>query len=118
MEAESVKLFKNTFLAVKVGFCNEFYRFCESHNVDYNTVIKGVITDSRITQSHTKVPGNNGLFGFGGTCFPKDISSLQNQMANQNIQSPIVNAVIERNNKIDRVEQEWKSDQGRAFINS
>jgi UDPglucose 6-dehydrogenase len=118
MEAESVKLFKNTFLAVKVGFCNEFYRFCESHNVDYNTVIKGVITDSRITQSHTKVPGNNGLFGFGGTCFPKDISSLQNQMAIQNIQSPIVNAVIERNNKIDRVEQEWKSDQGRAFINS
>ena len=117
-EAESIKLFKNTFLAVKVGFCNEFYRFCESNNVDYNTVIKGVITDKRITESHTKVPGNNGMFGFGGTCFPKDISSLQYQMNNNNIQSPIVNAVIHRNNEIDRVDQDWKEDQGRAFINS
>ena len=115
-EAEAIKLFKNTFLAVKVGFCNEFFRFCEGNNVNYEKVIKGVITDTRITSSHTRVPGNDGKFGFGGTCFPKDISSLQYQMAKSNIKSPIVNAAIERNNTIDRAEQEWKGDEGRAFI--
>jgi nucleotide sugar dehydrogenase len=117
-EAEAIKLFKNTFLAVKVGFCNEFFRFCQGNNVDYDKVIKGVITDSRITESHTRVPGNSGKFGFGGTCFPKDIASLQYQMKNLDILSPIVNATIERNNTIDRVEQDWKGDEGRAFINN
>ncbi len=115
-EAEAIKLFKNTFLAVKVGFCNEFYRFCEANQVDYSKVIEGVVTDSRITQSHTRVPGNNGQFGFGGTCFPKDISSLQYQMKSAFVESPITNAVIFRNNTIDRAEQDWKLDQGRAFI--
>lgn len=117
-EAEAIKLFKNTFLAVKVGFCNEFYRFCQSNNVDYNKVIDGAVTDERITKSHTLVPGNNGLFGFGGTCFPKDISSLQYQMKTVSVDSPVINAVIHRNNEIDRKQQDWKEDEGRAFINS
>jgi len=116
-EAESIKLFKNTFLAVKVGFCNEFYRFCEKNNVNYSNVIKGVITDKRITDSHTKVPGNNEMFGFGGTCFPKDISSLQNQMKNLNVESPITNATIYRNNEVDRKQQDWKQNKGRSIIN-
>ena len=115
-EAEAIKLFKNTFLAVKVGFCNEFYRFCKNNDVDYNKVIEGVVTDKRITSSHTMVPGKNGKFGFGGTCFPKDISSLQNQMLISNVDSPIVNAVIKRNNEIDRKEQDWKKDKGRAVV--
>ena len=117
-EAESIKLFRNTFLAVKVGFCNEFYRFCQGNNVNYSKVMKGVVTDQRITDSHINVPGNNGLFGFGGTCFPKDISSLQNQMKQLDVVSPITDAVILRNNEIDRKQQDWKEDEGRAFINS
>lgn len=117
-EAESIKLFRNTFLAMKVGFCNEFYRFCQVNNVDYSKVMNGAIRDKRITSSHTKVPGIGGKFGFGGTCFPKDISSLQNQMKDNNVKSPIIDAVIMRNNTIDRIEQDWKSDEGRAFINS
>jgi len=117
-EAEAIKLFKNTFLAVKVGFCNEFYRFCEATNVNYDTVINGVVTDKRIAKSHTSVPGNNSKFGFGGTCFPKDICSLQAQMSDVDVASPLINAVIKRNNTLDRPRQEWKNDHGRAFINS
>jgi UDP-glucose 6-dehydrogenase len=49
---------------------------------------------------------------------PKDISSLQNQMLSIDVKSPIIDAVIKRNNEIDRVEQDWKKDEGRAFINS
>lgn len=115
-EAEAIKLFKNTFLAVKVGFCNEFYRFCENNDVNYRNVIEGVVTDKRITVSHTSIPGKNGKFGFGGTCFPKDISSLQYQMLISEVDSPIVDAVIKRNNEIDRKEQEWKKDKGRAVV--
>ena len=115
-EAEAIKLFKNTFLAMKVGFCNEFYRFCENNNVNYINVIEGVVRDKRITTSHTNVPGKNGKFGFGGTCFPKDISSLQYQMLLSEVDSPIVDAVIKRNNEIDRKEQEWKEDEGRAVV--
>ena len=48
----------------------------------------------------------------------EDIASLQYQMKNLDILSPIVNATIERNNTIDRVEQDWKGDEGRAFINN
>lgn len=117
-EAEAIKLFKNTFLAMKVGFCNEFYQFCQGNNINYNNVINGVITDNRITKSHTMVPGKDGKLGFSGTSFPKNISSLQNQMLKLDVKSPIINAVIKRNNEIDRVEHEWKSDEGRAFINS
>lgn len=115
-EAEGIKLFKNTFLAVKVSFCNEFYRYCESMNINYDNVIKGVVTDSRISSSHTKVPGNSGKFGFGGTCFPKDISSLQFEMKNKNLDSPVINGVIERNNKIDRIDQDWLKNKGRAVV--
>lgn len=117
-EAESIKIFKNTFLAVKVGFCNEFYRFCEANNVDYDVVIDGVTKDKRITKSHTSVPGSKNRFGFGGTCFPKDISSLKYQMETAGVASPIINAVIERNNTIDRPLQEWKEQKGRAVINA
>tara|TARA_Y100000590_G_scaffold343714_2_gene392803 strand:+ start:7449 stop:8315 length:867 start_codon:yes stop_codon:yes gene_type:complete len=115
-EAEAIKLFKNTYLAMKVGFCNEFYRFCEKNNINYNKVIDGVVTDSRITISHTSVPGNNGKFGFSGTCFPKDISSLQNQMNKSNIPCPIIDAVIKRNNNIDRCDKDWELKEGRSVI--
>ena len=57
------------------------------------------------------------MFGFGGTCFPKDISSLQNQMKTLNVESPITNATIYRNNEVDRKQQDWKQNKGRSIIN-
>ena len=115
-EAEALKLFKNTFLATKVGFCNEFYSFCQAKNINYNTIIDGVITDERIGNTHVQVPGHDGKMGFGGTCFPKDINSLAFQMKQNNVKMPIIENVIFRNNTIDRPEQDWNSDKGRAVV--
>ena len=75
-EAEMIKTFRNSFLATKVSFCNEIYQFCISKGINYNNFIKIACNDKRLTHSHTLVPGPEGKFGFGGTCFPKDISSL------------------------------------------
>ena len=114
--AESIKYFRNCFLATKVAFCNEFYRMCDAKDVDYSIVENYAARDLRIGHSHTAVPGPDGKFGFGGTCFPKDMASLQYQMKQVNVQSPLIEAAILRNNTIDRCEADWKEDKGRAVI--
>jgi UDP-glucose 6-dehydrogenase len=110
-----VKMFRNCFLATKVSFCNEMYEFCQKKNIDYSNVINVAAKDDRITMSHTMVPGHDGARGFGGTCFPKDMSSLNYEM-NQVMNSYIIKSAIERNNTIDRVEQDWLLDKGRASV--
>jgi UDPglucose 6-dehydrogenase len=114
-EAEAVKYFKNCFLAVKVCFCNEFFTLCQSHDIDYSTVADVATSDQRIGQSHTRVPGPDGLRGFGGTCFPKDIASLIHQFKILECPSPLLIAAQTRNNYYDRSEQDWKSLVGRAI---
>lgn len=115
-EAEMVKLFRNCFLASKVSFCNEIAEFCKFKNIDYNKMVNVACNDKRITHSHTSVPGPDGFYGFGGTCFPKDISNLHHQMKNINMKSYVVKSVIDRNNNKDRVEKDWSKDKGRATI--
>jgi len=115
-EAEMIKIFRNSFLATKVSFCNEVYQFCKVKGIDYNNFIKIACNDDRITHSHTNVPGPEGKFGFGGTCFPKDISSLKYEMNNIGLESIILDSVIHRNNTIDRPNGEWKGEKGRSHI--
>lgn len=115
-EAEMIKMFKNTFLATKVSFCNEIYEFCQIKNIDYDTIKKYVTHDIRIGNSHTNVPGHDGKKGFGGTCFPKDISSLKYEMIKSKMEPHILNAVITRNETIDRPEKDWNNNIGRAVI--
>ena len=115
-EAEMVKLFRNNFLAVKVSFCNEIYKFCNAKEINYENVRKVATLDSRIGESHSKVPGHDGNFGYGGTCFPKDTHSLNFQMILSNVESRIVRGAIERNELIDRVKRDWENDKGRAVI--
>ena len=113
--AESIKLFRNTYLATKVGFCNEFYQFSTKVGVNYETVRELATRDKRIGSSHTIVPGHDGKYGFGGTCFPKDTNNLLNQMTRLGMESYILKGVVERNERVDRPEQDWKLDTGRAF---
>ena len=115
-EAEMIKLFRNTFLSTKISFCNEIYQFCQSHNIIYENVRNFATRDPRIGSSHTNVPGHDGKFGYGGTCFPKDTNSLYYQMKQKNIDSYIIKSTVERNEIVDRPEQDWKSDKNRAFI--
>jgi UDPglucose 6-dehydrogenase len=73
-----------------------------------------VLLDERINSSHTQVPGPDGKGGFGGTCFPKDMSSLSFQMMEEGMLSYLIASAISRNKNVDRTEQDWKKDKGRA----
>ena len=115
-EAELSKLVRNSFLATKVSFFNEIYDFCEKKNINYGTVSDLVGIDKRIGRSHTMVPGPDGERGFGGTCFPKDIASLKHQMTEIGMESYMLEAAEARNIQVDRKEQDWKLNKGRAVI--
>lgn len=115
-EAEMIKLFKNSYLATKVSFCNEIYQFCKKKQINYETVINTVTLDPRIEKSHTTVPGHDSNFGFGGTCFPKDIHNLKHQLDSVNSNSFILTSVIKRNEEIDRPKKDWLLDKNRVII--
>ncbi len=73
---ETIKYIRNLFLATKVGFCNEMSEFCAAVGVDYATAMDGAVRLGGIGEGHTRVPGPDGLPGFGGMCFPKDALAL------------------------------------------
>ena len=115
-EAELIKYFRNSFLSVKVSYCNEIYEYCQKKNINYNNMIKLAAADDRISTSHTEVPGPDGKFGFGGTCFPKDCNGLLYDMKKNNMKSYILESVLNRNNQKDRPEQDWENSIGRAVV--
>lgn len=115
-EAEMIKYFRNTFLALKVSFCNEIYDLCVHKNINYDVVQKLAPLDTRIGLSHTQVPGHDGRRGFGGTCFPKDTMALLREFEDSGVESFVLKGAVERNLKVDRPEKDWASDIGRAVI--
>lgn len=72
-EAEIAKYAHNVFGALKVTYFNAVYDFCEKENCDYENVKKAVLLSKYINEMHTMVPGPDGMFGYGGKCFPKDV---------------------------------------------
>jgi UDPglucose 6-dehydrogenase len=114
-EAEMIKYVANTFLSTIIAYLNEIYQICQKAGIDYDRITKVLATDSRLGDTHWSVPGHDGHFGFGGTCFPKDINALI-RYANQNGQStPLLNAVWDKNLEV-RPEKDWELDKGRAVV--
>ena len=102
-ESEAIKYFSNTFLAYKVAYFNKVYDVCEKLGMDYKNLRKGITTDPRIGESHTQVPGIDNDRGFGGTCFPKDLNSLINQMESHDINADMLTEVWKYNESIRKV---------------
>jgi UDPglucose 6-dehydrogenase len=90
--AEMVKLAANAFLATKISFINEIANVCEETGADVVEVAKGMGLDRRIG-SHFLKPG----IGFGGSCFPKDVSALKQLAGNSGYHFQLLTAVIEVN---------------------
>jgi UDP-glucose 6-dehydrogenase len=68
--------------------------------MNYDSVKDGVCSDKRIGSAHTKVPGPDGLPGFGGYCFPKDINALINTLKENNIDPSLFESAWEYNKKV------------------
>lgn len=105
-ESEAIKYFSNTFLAVKVAYFNIVFDLATKLNLNYDAIIRGISSDSRIGSSHTKVPGPDGDRGFGGTCFPKDINALMRTLEVNGVNSKILQEVWEYNKEI-RKDWDW-----------
>jgi UDPglucose 6-dehydrogenase len=96
-EAALAKYAINSFLSTKVTFMNELYLLATKTGQDYNKIASMITMDSRIGNSHMKVPGPDGEFGFGGMCFPKDTSALLKYAEQQGAQLNVLDAAVKKN---------------------
>lgn len=112
--AEFYKYLANIFLATKVSFANEMQSVAEDIGVSWENIVSLVLSDNRLGKSHWHVPGPDGRRGFGGTCFPKDISAFIQFAGKRGVPLPILKSVWNRNIMTDRPEKDWEQLKGRA----
>lgn len=113
--AEMVKYLINCFLSVKVSFANEIYQVCQQLDIDYDKVVEYAIYDERLGNSHWLVPGHDGDFGFGGHCFPKDLSAMIHLSDDLNTVNNVLKATRSTNDVV-RKDRDWEKMKGRAVI--
>ena len=111
--AELIKYMANTFFATKVSIMNEFKLLCDKIGANWDDALRGFVSDSRIADSHLNVPGHDGKFGYGGTCFPKDVSALLSYSKKHEIELNSIAGGWITNLKV-RPEKDWEKKEGRS----
>lgn len=97
-ESELIKLAQNAFFATKIAFFNELKKLVNYERlIRWDQILEGLLSDGRICQSHIKVPGPDGRYGFGGTCLPKDTACLAYKMIERGLDPTVLTAVLRRN---------------------
>lgn len=96
-ESELVKYMENAFLALRVGFVNEFHDLAETLGADWQTVREGWLLDPRVGRSHTMVFPHDR--GFGGKCLPKDVDAIRSLAAELDVSMPILDGLVDLNRR-------------------
>tara|TARA_B100001057_G_scaffold30468_1_gene27760 strand:- start:7 stop:879 length:873 start_codon:yes stop_codon:yes gene_type:complete len=113
--AELIKYVCNTYFATKVSFLNEMKRISDKVDANWDDVIEGFLRDGRIGSSHSQVPGPDGKFGFGGSCFPKDIQAMISFSNEIGVYTNVLNGAWQTNLEV-RPEKDWETLKGRAVV--
>tara|TARA_R110002020_G_scaffold339183_3_gene554356 strand:+ start:9022 stop:9897 length:876 start_codon:yes stop_codon:yes gene_type:complete len=113
--AEFTKYACNCFYAIKIAMFNELHQMADNENMDWNSIMNGVISSGWVNPMHTLVPGTDGDFGFGGKCFPKDLNAFIGYYQEQNIKPIMLKAAWDKNIEV-RKNKNWLQIEG-AFSN-
>jgi UDPglucose 6-dehydrogenase len=100
IESCTIKYAINSFLATKVTFFNQLSDLCDANGADFSIVRQIITHDSRIGNSHTVVPGLDGLKGFGGACFPKDTEAFLRYIGTLDTEFDLLETAIKYNKKV------------------
>jgi UDPglucose 6-dehydrogenase len=100
LESESMKIFCNSFYAVKVQFFTELYQLTESNGSNYEKIVSMMLKNNWINPMHTKVPGPDGQVSYGGLCFPKDTNALNKYMERCGSTNMILKSCIKERNQM------------------
>ena len=113
--AELIKYMNNCFFATKISFLNEMYQLAEKSGVDWEMALDGFVRDGRVGHSHMNIPGPDGKFGFGGSCFPKDVQAIINYGESLDLNMNTLKGVWNTNLEV-RPDKDWENLKGRAVV--
>ena len=113
--AELIKYMTNTFFCTKISFLNEMYQIADKCGAIWEDAVEGFVRDGRIGHSHLNVPGHDGKFGFGGSCFPKDIQAMMHFAETLGVESNVLAGAWDTNLNV-RPEEDWRELKGRAVV--
>jgi UDPglucose 6-dehydrogenase len=100
VESESMKIFANSFYAVKIQFFNELYLSCVNNGADFAVVKNLMLKNGWINPQHTQVPGKDNQLSYGGMCFPKDTVALENYLLSRGLPCAVLSATIRERNSM------------------
>lgn len=106
-----IKYFSNCFYAIKVSAMNEFRQIADATGASWDTALDGLLSSGWVNPMHTRVPGPDGDYGFGGKCFPKDINSFISFCEKNEVDSTMLNAAWDKNLLV-RKNKDWLSIEG------
>ena len=106
-----IKYFSNCFYAIKVSAMNEFQKIATATGVSWDVALDGLLSSGWVNPMHTKVPGPDGDYGFGGKCFPKDINSFISFCEKNEVDSTMLSAAWDKNLLV-RKNKDWLSIEG------
>ena len=113
--AELIKYMSNCFFTTKISYMNEMYQIANKCEADWEVALDGFYRDGRVGHSHMNVPGHDGKFGFGGSCFPKDIQAIIHFGESLGLNLNTLKGAWKTNLEV-RPERDWEDLKGRAVV--